>query len=77
MAVVLCRIFQFENFSRTKKRVLSQEDDEAALVRTHELQYTCTHGLVCFTHVCVCQCRPPAAFSSERPLNLVWRAACL
>jgi pre-rRNA-processing protein TSR1 len=25
------RIFQFENFSRTKKRVLSQEDDEAAL----------------------------------------------
>ena len=26
------RIFQFENFSRTKKRVLSQEDNEAALV---------------------------------------------
>ena len=53
----MCRIFQFENFSRTKKRVLSQEDDEeAALVRTHELrqlQYTCTHGLVCFTRVCV------------------------
>ena len=57
MAVVVCRIFQFENFSRTKKRVLSQEDDEAALVRTHELrqlQYSCTHGLVCFTRVCVC-----------------------
>ena len=29
---MLCRIFQFENFARTKKRVLSQEDEAAALV---------------------------------------------
>ena len=32
VCVLLCRIFQFENFSQTKKRVLTREDDEAALV---------------------------------------------
>ena len=35
-----CRIFQFENFSRTKKRVLSQEVDDAALVS--EFSFVCS-----------------------------------
>ncbi len=29
----VCRIFQFENFKRTKKRVLEEDDVDGALVR--------------------------------------------
>ena len=55
---VSCRIFQFENFARTKKRVLSQEADDAVLVRGWYTLHIYMHE-VYFSHSVarvVCNC---------------------
>lgn len=38
LLLYVCRIFQFENFKRTKKRVLEEDDIDGALVR-----FKCLH----------------------------------